>query len=154
MEEVFARWAAVCALKADAPHLFTGEYSFHELRESTNNFMTKQKSIHDSLFVVLVHGLSVLLQLDFADHNEVEEFLIELLLSSSFFEPERAILIQIAKTYIPAQTMFRFIKFPIVDFIRKPRGSPDTEINDTIRILQVLVSSCAVLGIIFRIYGF
>jgi hypothetical protein len=141
MEEVFAQWAAVCALKTDAPNLFVGESNFHELRESTNNLMKKKKSISDSFFVILVHGLNVLLGVDFVEHNEAEEFLIELLLSSSYSEAERALLIQIAKTHIPAQIVFNFVKYTISDFLRKPNKISEAEsINDTIRILQVLVS--------------
>jgi hypothetical protein len=139
MEEVFARWAAVSALKSDAPNLFIGESSFHELRESTKNLMKKKKPISDSFFVILVHGLNVLLGVDFAEHNKVEEFLIELLLSRSYFEAERALLIQIAKTHIPAQIVFDFVKSSISDFMRKSSETLDREINDTIRILQVLV---------------
>lgn len=153
MEEVFARWAAVCALKADAPNLFIAENTFHELRESTKNLIKKKKSTSDSFFVILVHGLQVLLKVEFVGRNEVEEFLLELLLSRSFFEAERALLIQIAKTHIPVQIVFNFMKSSISSFLltssKKLMIKVDSEIDDTLRILQILVSSCTMLDITF-----
>lgn len=146
-----ARWAAVCALKADAPNLFLGENSFRELRESTDNLLKKRKLISDSFFVLLVHGLNVLLGAEFVGRNEVEEFLIELLLSRSFFESERVLLIQTAKTHIPARTVFNSVKSTISGFMRNPNRNSDSKTNDVLRILQILVSSYTALALIYRI---
>ena len=141
MEECFARWAAVCGLKSSAPDLFIKEESFHRLCESTLKLIQRKKFVSDTFFVVFVNGLRRILASDFPYHTQAVYFLYDVIFSSALFVSERALLIQSTKKFIKPIILFFNVKKNLIESIMVVIDCADPDVNEIVRLLQVLVSS-------------
>ena len=140
MEDCFAQWAAVCALKSSAPHLFIETESFRRLCESTLKLIRRKRFVSDTFFVVFLNGLRGLLGCDFPDHSQAVYFLFEVIISSALFVAERALLIQSTKNFIPPTIMFCYVKKDMIRSICLLMDTVDPDVDEVARVLQVLVS--------------
>ena len=139
---IFAHWATICVLKSDAPDLFLGTLSFGDLCELTHGFLKERKAAaSDSLFVVLIQGVRIILSLDDIHlQSEAVDFLISLLLSAEFSEPERSIIVQLAKQFVPPLQAFWQGRADLIDFMIHAMESDVNEEMHSVRVLQILVS--------------
>jgi hypothetical protein len=140
MEECFARWAAVCGLKSSAPDLFIKEESFHQLCESTLKLIQRKKFVSDTFFVVFVNGLRRILACDFHYHTQAVYFLYEVIFSTALYVSERALLIQSTKKIIKPLILFTYVKENLIKSMMFVIDCADPDVNEIVRLLQVLVS--------------
>lgn len=141
MEECFARWAAVCGLKSSAPDLFIKEESFHQLCESTLKLIQRKKFVSDTFFVVFVNGLRRILACDFPYQTQAVYFLYKVIFSTALHVSERALLIQSTKKFIEPIILFSCVKKNLIESIMVVIDCADPDVNEIVRLLQVLVSS-------------
>lgn len=139
MEECFAQWAAVCALKLAAPNLFIERESFSRLCESTLKLIRRKRFVSDTFFVVFVNGLRRILGCDFPDHSQAVYFLFEVIISSALYVAERALLIQSTKNFISPIIMFSYVKKEMIGSICLLMDTVDPDVDEVARLLQVLV---------------
>lgn len=134
-----AQWAIICILKDDAVKQSSDSHNFHQLYANTLKFLKQNKSIKDSLFVVIVLGIEVVMSVDrYEGRNGAINFILQLALSSELSERKRSIILQTVDV-VPCLLFFWQGKQKLINIISLVIENHVTEGKHVISVLQILV---------------